>query len=259
MILCLDIGNTHIFGGIYEESKLKLQFRYSSFSPSTSDQIGIFLKSVLRENELDVKQIKQIMICSVVPSLNYSTRSAFLKYFSLDPVFLDVHSYEKLKINYPQPLEIGADRISNAIAATHLYPEQNIIVIDLGTATTVDALKKGPSLLSGPILPGLQISMKALAENTAKLSPVPILKPKTIIGESTTANIQSGLYYQHLGGIKEVVKRIADHYFADEKFITIGTGGFSSLFEKENIFDAIVPELVLQGLLITAQYHEGRL
>ena len=250
MILCLDIGNTHIFGGLYADNKLKLQFRYPSSAPSTSDQLGIFFKTVLRENEISPDQIKKIAICSVVPSLNYSVRSAFLKYFSLDPFFLRVDNAVNLKIAYKNPHEVGADRLSNAIAAGQLYPEKNIIVIDLGTATTFDAIGINHTYLGGVIIPGVYISMKALYENTAKLSPVNIIKPEGIIGQTTTANIQSGLYYSHLGAAKEIVNRITTDVFNNEKPIIIGTGGFASLFEKEGIFTAVIPELVLQGLYI---------
>jgi type III pantothenate kinase len=250
MILCLDIGNTHIFGGLYTDGTLQLQFRYPSSSPSTSDQLGIFFKTVLRENGILPEKIKKVAICSVVPSLNYSMRSAFLKYFSHDPFFLRVETAPQLNITYKNPHEVGADRLSNAIAAGQLYPGKNIIVIDLGTATTFDAIDSSHSYLGGVIIPGVYISMKALYENTAKLSPVNIIKPEKIIGQTTTENIQSGLYYSHLGAAKEIVQRITTDVFQGEAPIIIGTGGFAALFEKEGIFTAVIPELVLQGLYI---------
>ncbi len=253
MILCLDIGNTHIFGGIYADDKLQLQFRYPSSAPCTSDQLGIFFKTLIRENDLDPSEIKKVVICSVVPSLNYSIRSAFLKYFSIEPFLLQGDSVTDLKIEYKNPHEVGADRISNAIAAIHKYPDKNIIVIDLGTATTFDAITKDKVYLGGIITPGIYISMKALSENTAKLSAVNIVKPKNVIGQTTTANIQAGLYYSHLGAAREIIKRITEKTFKDNEPIIIGTGGFAYLFEEEKLFTAIVPELVLQGLFITAK------
>lgn len=252
MILCVDVGNTHIFGGIFTGGKLQFQFRYPSTSPSTSDQLGIFFKTVLRENEIEVKQISRVAICSVVPSLNYTIRSAFLKYVGLEPFFLHVNNVGRLKINYNNPAEVGLDRISNAIAATHKYPNQDLIVIDMGTATTFDAITADNTYLGGVIMPGLYISMKALYENTAKLSPVNIIKPQTVIGQSTTTNIQSGLYYGHLGAAKEVIQRITQTAFNGRTPIVIGTGGFAYLFEHEGIFTSIVPDLILHGLFIAA-------
>lgn len=252
MILCLDIGNTHIFGGLYKNDELQFQFRYPSSAPCTSDQLGIFFKNVLRENEIEIQNIKKVAICSVVPSMNYSIRSAFLKYFSLDPFFLQFNSALDLKIEYQNPQEIGADRISNSIAAIHKYPGKDIIVIDLGTATTFDVIKANSAYIGGVIIPGIYISMKALYENTAKLSPVNIIRPTTVLGQSTTANIQSGLYYSHLGAAKEIIHRMIDTAFEGRQPIIIGTGGFAYLFEEENIFTAIIPELVLHGLYIAA-------
>lgn len=250
MILCLDIGNTHIFGGLYNNDKLQFQFRYPSSFPSTSDQLGIFFKNVLRENDIDHTQLQQIAICSVVPSLNYSIRSAFLKYFFIDPFFLDMNTAKEIKIKYENPHEVGADRISNAIAAVHKYPDKNIIVIDLGTATTFDAITADKTYLGGVIMPGVYISMKSLYENTAKLSSVDIIKPETIMGKTTAANIQAGLYYSHLGAAREIIQRITASEFKNQSPLILGTGGFAYLFEDENIFTAIVPELVLQGLRI---------
>lgn len=255
MILCLDIGNTHIFGGIYANDQLQIQFRYPSSSPCTSDQLGIFFKSVLRENQIDPAQIQKIGICSVVPALNYSIRSAFLKYFDREPFFLQMHAVTDLKIGYKNPTEVGADRISNAIAAIHKYPEKDLIVADLGTATTFDAISANKTYLGGMILPGLYISMKALYENTAKLSPVNIMKPKNSVGQTTTENIQAGLYYSHLGAAREIIKVITETMFAGKNPIVIGTGGFSALFEEEKIFDVIIPELVLDGLYFATKSH----
>lgn len=253
MILCLDIGNTHIFGGLFDKDKLQFQFRYPSSAPCTSDQLGIFFKTVLKENNVAVKNIQRIMVSSVVPSLNYTTRSAFLKYFSLEPQFLQIDTFPSLKIKYEHPHEVGLDRISNAIAAINKYPNNNLIIIDLGTATTFDAITADKAYLGGVIMPGLYISMKSLYENTAKLSPVNIRKPEAIIGKTTSANIQAGLYYGHLGAAKEIIKQMTTSAFNNEPPTVIGTGGFAYLFENENIFTAIVPDLVLHGLYLAAK------
>jgi len=250
MILCLDVGNTHIFGGLYVDSKLQFQFRYPSSMPSTSDQLGIFFKSVLRENGIDPLAIKKVALCSVVPSLQYTIRAAFLKYFSLEPFFLQPDSLPELQIAYKNPHEIGMDRLSNALAAVHAFPGKNIIVIDLGTATTFDVISLDKTYLGGVIMPGVQISMKALYENTAKLSAVNIVKPNVIIGQTTIANIQAGLYYSHLGALREIIKRVTMDQFQKSPPTVIGTGGFAYLFEEEKIFTVIIPELVLEGLYL---------
>lgn len=255
MILCLDIGNTHIFGGVYVEDKLQLQFRYPSAGPATSDQLGLFFKAVLQENGFNPQDLQQVAICSVVPSLHYSVRSAFLKYFSREPFFLQVETAPYLKIGYKNPQEVGADRISNAIAAIHRYPGKPVIVIDLGTATTFDVITAEGVYLGGVIMPGIYISMKALYENTAKLSPVNIIKPQDVLGQTTTANIQAGLYYSHLGALREILNQINATHFSGQSPIVIGTGGFAYLFEQDAIFTATIPDLVLNGLYLSVTKH----
>lgn len=250
MQLCLDIGNTHIYGGLFEKSVLAHQFRYPSKSCCTSDELGIFLKNYLREIGVAFEKISAIVYCSVVPSLEYSIRSAFIKYFSLEPFVLQAGVKTGLQIKYKNPTEVGADRIANAIAAAHLFPKQNIIIADLGTATTFEAITAKGEFLGGTILPGLQMQMRALHEHTANLPPVRIVKPATALGQSTAANIQSGLYFGQKGAITETLKTFTKELFQDEKPVVIGTGGFAYLYEDEKLFDAIISDLVLQGLRI---------
>ena len=257
MILCLDVGNSFIYGGVFENEKLLLQFRYPSSLPSTSDQLGVFFKSILRENDLDPKSIQNIAVCSVVPSLDYPLRASLIKYFAIDPFFLKAGAKTGIKLNYKNTHEIGADRIADAIAALHHFPNKNLIVVDLGTATTFDILTKDRSYLGGVIIPGIHIAMKALNENTAKLPPVNILKPEAIIGQTTVSNIQSGLYYSQLGAMREVIQNITQEQFHDEKPVIIGTGGFAYLFEQEGIFNIIIPDLVLQGLYLSFQKQKA--
>lgn len=250
MILCLDVGNTQVYGGIFANNKILLRFRYDSKSAYSSDQHGIFLKSILRENNIDPSKICQISICSVVPNIDYSLRAACIKYFSIPPFFLQAGARTGLKIKYQNPLELGADRLANAIAAVATYPNRNLIIVDFGTATTICAISSKSEYLGGVILAGIQLSMHALQSNTAKLFPVEIVQPRSVIGHTTTESIQSGLYYSQLATIKEVTNHICANEFAGEKPIIIGTGGFAHLFERQNIFSLILPDLVLHGLNI---------
>lgn len=264
MILCLDVGNSQIFGGVFSEEKLQLSFRYSSITGSSSDQIGIFLREVLRENNISNQQIKKIAICSVVPHVDYSLTAACIKYFNIEPFMLQAGVKTGLKIKYHNPLEVGSDRIANAIAATHLYPKQDLILVDFGTATTFCAISADKDYLGGVILPGMRIAMEALQANTAKLFPVEIVKPKTILGRSTRESIQSGLYYSQLGTVHEVLKRISQEVFIQQKPLSavsaepllIATGGFAQLFSEEKIFTAIIPDLVLQGLYLALNFNK---
>lgn len=160
-----------------------------------------------------------------------------------------------LKIKYRDPLEVGADRIANAIAATQQFPNKNIIVVDFGTATTFCVISKNKEYLGGVITAGMKLAMDALQSNTAKLSPVNIIKPKTVTGRSTMESIQSGLYYTQLAALEQICQRITKEHFPDEAPLIIGTGGFAYLFEEEQIFSMVIPDLVLQGLRLMVELN----
>lgn len=249
MILCLDVGNTTIHGGVFDGEKLKIQFRRTSEFRASSDEVGCFLRAVLRENNVDPKDIRQIAFCSVVPDAIHSLRNACTKYFNITPFSLQAGTKTGLKIKYRNPLEVGADRIANAIAGTQMFPEKNLIIIDFGTATTFCAIDKEKDYLGGAILAGVKISMEALEEKTAKLPPVEIIQSKTCIGRSTVENIQAGLFFGNIGQVREIKSRMIEEGFAGQETpLVIATGGFSGLFDKMGLFDKIVPDLTLRGL-----------
>jgi len=258
MILCIDVGNTQIHGGVFEKDELVIQFRKTSRQEFSSDEIGIFLRNVLRENKIEPEKIKGISICSVVPDLNHSLRAGCVKYFNIEPFFLRPGVKTGLKIKYRNPVEVGADRIANAIAATQIFPNKNLIVIDFGTATTFCVINKNKEYLGGIILPGIKISMEALESKTAQLPAVEIKEMNEVIGRSTVESIQSGLYFGQIGMVKELKQRIKEEAFKEEEPIVIGTGGFSRLFENAKLFDIMIPTLVLNGLLIAYNMNKEK-
>jgi type III pantothenate kinase len=248
VILTLDVGNSQIFGGVFMNRELMMRFRKPSRHATSSDELGLFLRGVLRENDIDPSAVEQIALCSVVPDVIYSLRSCCRKYFKIDPFILQAGVKTGLKIGYRNPLEVGPDRIANAIAATHLYPDRNVIVVDLGTATTFDVIRAGRDFLGGIILPGLRISMEALEKNTARLPNVEIVSATELIGRSTIECIQSGLYYGHRAMLRELTRQIRAEALGGAPVVVIGSGGFSRLFEREDVFDVVLPDLVLVGL-----------
>jgi type III pantothenate kinase len=248
MILCLDVGNTQIFGGVFEQDELRLQFRRTSQLRSSSDELGVFFRTVLRENEIDPGLIDKVAICCVVPDLLYSLRATCQKYFSVEPLILRPGIKTGLKILYNDPKEVGADRIADAIGAVKLYPNRNIIVADFGTATTLCAISRNREFIGGNIVPGVNLSMEALEERTAQLPSVEIVPPKTAIGRSTIESIQAGLYWSNVGMVRELVSRITEEEFSNEHPVVIGTGGIAQLFNREKLFDIVLPDLILTGL-----------
>ena len=254
MLLCLDVGNTHIHGGVFESTNpaapARLQFRRATHPIGSSDEFGLFLRSVLRENGCDPAAVRGAAICSVVPQVVYPLRSACLKYFRREPFVLQPGVKTGLKIKYRNPLEVGADRIANAVAVSHLHPNRDALIIDIGTATTFDVVTAARDYLGGVILPGPGISVEALAGKTARLPSVEIARPESILGRSTVESIQSGVYFGQAGAIRHLITGLTAEVFAGRRPLIIGAGGFSRMFEREGLFDEIVPDLPLRGLLI---------
>lgn len=248
MILCLDVGNSQIFGGVFSDGELILRFRKSSKAGHSSDETGVFLRSVLKENKVDPLKIENLAICTVVPETLHSLKNASRKYFEREPFVLQAGVKTGLKIKYKNPLEVGADRIANAIAALRKFPQQNLIVIDFGTATTFCAISKESEYLGGVITAGLRISMEALENQTSKLPSVEIVPIQQTLGRGTVESIQSGLFHGTIGSIREICHRITDEAFGGERPMIIGTGGFASLFQEAEIFDQELPDLVLHGI-----------
>ena len=248
MILSIDIGNTSTTCGLFDGEKLVLQFRRETNIHSSSDEIGVFFRTVLKENGFDWREISKIGICSVVPAMNYSLMSACSKYMKHDPLLVQAGIKTGLKMKYSNRKEGGADLIAAAMGAVTIHPNRNTIIVDLGTATTLELISSDNEFLGGSILPGLKISIDALASGTAKLPSVEIAKPLGIYGSSTTEAIQVGMYYGTAGSIKEICYQYQQKVFKGEKPFILGTGGFAKLFADYKLFDEIVPELVLLGV-----------
>jgi len=261
MVLTLDLGNTTMHGGIFDGDKLLFQFRRTSDSRASSDEVGVFLRNVIRENGADPSAVRHIAICSVVPDAIHSIKSACQKYFGISPFLLQAGVKTGLKIKYRNPLEVGADRIADAIAGVHLYPNRNLLIVDFGTATTIEVVTRDREYLGGAIFAGMRISMEALDARTARLPTVEIVKidPKLVLGRSTVESIQSGLYFGTMGMVKELTSRLTAECFnggqGEDRPVILATGGFSSLYDKTGLFDEIVPDLVLKGLNIALRMN----
>jgi type III pantothenate kinase len=256
MLLALDIGNSQIFGGVYDGEDLKLTFRRTSSIRASSDEFGTFFRATLRENGIDPDQIAMAAICSVVPDAVHSLRNSFRKYFRFEPFLLQPGARTGLKIRYRNPLEVGADKIANAIGAVARYPGRNLLIVDFGTATTLCAVTKEKEYLGGIITPGINTSMEVLESKTARLPTVEILRPAEVLGRSTVESIQSGLYYGALFTVRAFAASITAERFASDPPLIVATGGFGRLFEDENLFDEFVPELPLIGLRLAVEFSQ---
>jgi len=255
MLICLDIGNTHIHAGVFDGDSLRYQFRKTTHPIGSSDELGVFFAAVLRENGIDPRGVHDVAICSVVPAVLYTVRSAALKYFKATPFVLQAGVKTGLKIRYRNPAEVGADRVANAIAARHRHPGRPLVVVDCGTATTLDVITADGDYLGGAILPGIGVSAEALSSKTARLPSVEIERPKVALGRTTSESIVSGLYHGHVGAIRELCTQLSREAFGEERPVVIGTGGFSRLLADAGLFDQVVPELVLEGLALAQRMN----
>lgn len=248
MLLCLDLGNSQLFGGVYEKDRLLFQFRQDTQLIGKAGSLISVFEDVLRKNKMIPRQITQIAVSSVVPSLNAMLQEVCKNFFNIIPFFLDCHAEMNLTIDTDDPSVLGTDFIATGIGGVTRYPNQSLIIVDFGTATTFSVINEDAHLLGTVISAGLRLSMEALAKNAAQLYDVEIIKPDRVAGRITEQSIKSGLYYTQIGAIREIVAEASKENFKGVKPFVIGTGGFSELFRTEKIFDAVEPDLILEGL-----------
>ena len=245
MILVIDIGNTTMEFGIYEEDSLAGVFRLGSKRDITSDEVGLFVTQYFEYKKISVENVTDVIISSVVPQLNYSVSSAVKKYFDREPLVIGENIFCNMPNLYENPKEVGADRIVDSYAAFKKYGGP-LIIVDFGTATTCEAVSEKGEYLGGIIYPGIKTSMDALYEKAAKLPKIEILKPAFALGKNTVSSMQSGAYYGYLGAIEKMVKNLKDCVGENAK--VVATGGFARLFSEENLFDYVDQRLTLEGI-----------
>jgi type III pantothenate kinase len=249
MILAVDVGNTNLTFGVFEEKKLLTTFRMTTKQQRTSDEFGISIKSLLSHNEVPEKAIKDVIIASVVPNIMHSLLSGIIKYLHVKPLVVEPGTKTGIRVATDNPRQIGADRIVDAAAAFELYGGP-VLVIDFGTATTYDLVDESGSFLSCVIAPGIQISARALWEETARLPEVEIRKPPSILTKETITSMQAGLIYGQIGQTEYIVNQTKKESEI-ENLKVVATGGLGKIIANEteciNIFD---PNLTLQGLRI---------
>lgn len=245
MLLVLDIGNTHTCLGIFDGACLIADWRLTS-EKRTGDELGIYLTGLLYMTKLDQKSITSSIISSVVPPLEMAWREGISKYLDIKPMIVDSNVDLGIKVKYDIPAEVGADRLVNAVAAVHNYGSP-VIVVDFGTAVTLDYVSSDRSYLGGAIAPGLLASVEALFGKTAKLPLVALEPPKRAIGRSTSESMRSGIVIGYAGLIDGLVDRMSQEQKEAPK--VIATGGHAETVARwSSRINVVDPNLTLEGL-----------
>lgn len=251
MVLAIDIGNSHIVFGIFDEEQLLCEFRIATKLHKTEDEYGILIRNLLLEEKEAFSHISGAIISSVVPALTGVFEEMVRRYFSVPSMVVSHRLQTGVTIRYNRPEEVGADRIVNAAAAFHLFGEGKtpLIIVDFGTATTFDVVSEQGEYLGGAIAPGLIISAEALSFHTAKLPNVELTPPKSVIGKDTPESIRSGVIFGHVGLVNEIVSRVS--LMLNKTPQVIATGGLSrTIAPLCKIISIVRPTLTLEGLMI---------
>jgi type III pantothenate kinase len=243
----IDVGNTNIVLGLYNEDKLLAHWRLGTDKNKSSDEYGVFFLNLLKYENINSKEIKAVVIASVVPPIMYSLEHAIKKFFSLKPLIVGPGTKTGINIKCDNPKEVGADRIVTAVAAYELYGGP-VVIVDFGTATTFCAVSSKGEYLGGAICPGIKISSEALYERTSKLPKVEILKPDCVIGKNTIASIQSGLIYGYLGQVEYIVNKMKIE-LRENNVKVVATGGLAKIIcEESKVINYLNVFLTLEGL-----------
>lgn len=255
MLLALDIGNTNVTCGVFQGDKLVTTWRMSTAIHRMPDEYANLMLSIMERRGVTGSQIKDVVICSVVPPLLIIFDEVCKHFLKKSPLIVEAGVKTGIRIDMDNPREVGADRIVNAVAAHQLYGSP-LIIIDMGTATTIDVVNKAGDYIGGAIAPGVYIATEALFTRTAVLPRIELTLPKKAIGRNTVAAMQSGVVFGYIGLIEGLVNRIQAEL--DEKARVIAAGGFASLIaQATSIIDIINPDLTLIGLRII--YNMNRL
>ncbi|SEC38256.1 type III pantothenate kinase [Paenibacillus sp. GP183] len=246
MILVVDVGNTNIVIGLYQERTLLHHWRVSTNRSATVDEYGMMFRNLFDHCGIMFSEVEGVMISSVVPPLMFVMENLCLQYIKKAPYIVGPGIKTGLNVRVDNPKEVGADRIVNAVAALELYGAP-CIVVDFGTATTYDYIDPSEQLVGCAIAPGIGISTEALYQKAAKLPRIELIKPKSVVGRNTVTAMQAGIIFGFVAQVDGIVERIQDEFQVSPT--VVATGGLAELIAGESkTIQVVNPMLTLQGL-----------
>ncbi len=248
MLLAVDTGNTNTLFAIHDGKEWRAQWRSATDSTKTADDYAVWLSQLMKMSGLDLNQITDCIISTVVPQGLFNLRNLSRRYLGVEPFVIGENVELGVEVRIPKPSEVGADRLVNAVGACATF-KGPMIVIDSGTATTFDIIAEDGAFEGGVIAPGINLSMRALHDASAKLPRVAIQKPEQgrVIGVDTVSAMQSGVFWGYMELIDGLVRRIKQEYA--KPMTVVATGGVASLFEEAaHSIDHFDQDLTIRGL-----------
>jgi len=257
MVFVLDVGNSNIKCGLFDDDRLVNSWRIATKLERTADDYGIRMMTFFNHLGRRPDEVEGIIISSVIPSINYTLQHMFTMYFGKKAMMVGPGMKTGINILYDNPKELGTDRIAGAVAAYTLYGGPCIIV-DFGTATTFGAVSESGDFLGGAICPGIRISAEALASGAAKLPRVELVKPESVIARHTVAGMQAGIIYGYVGQVDYIIRRMKAEMGGSPR--VIATGGMANVIAQETQeIDEVNSLLTLIGLNILYYKNKKRL
>lgn len=245
MLLVIDVGNTNITLGVFENDNIIHRFRMRTKTEKTSDEYGIFIVTLLKEKGVNPEHIKAVIISSVVPDIMYSFSNGIRKYLNTEPMIVGPGIKTGISIHTDTPSEVGSDRIVDAVGAFKDY-DGDLMVIDFGTATTLDVITDKGVFEAAITVPGIRISADALWKEAAKLPEIEIKKPDSILARNTVSSMQAGLVYGYIGQVDYIVKKAQEEFGKPLK--VVATGGLGRIVVESLDYITYDPDLTLKGL-----------
>ena len=255
MLLTIDIGNTNIVFGVFEDKKLVNHWRIVTHKDKTEDEYGILIVNLYRAAGIDMAKTKGVIVSSVVPPMVSTFESLCRKYFHITPLFVGPGVKTGMPIRYDNPHEVGADRIVNAIAAYDKY-KHSLVVVDFGTATTFDYISPRGEYMGGAIAPGIVISSEALFMRASKLPRIELIRPEFVIGKNTNSSLQAGIVFGYIAMVDGIIEKIKQEVKTDPR--VVATGGLAPLIaEGSKTIEEVDPLLTLTGLRLIYEKNLG--
>ncbi|MGO0123082.1 type III pantothenate kinase [Desulfothermobacter acidiphilus] len=248
MLLALDVGNTNLTVGIFADKELRAAWRLATRHEQTSDELGLWLRQLLREEGIDPSSLTGVVVSSVVPPLDRALEEGLVKYLRREPFFIAPGVRTGVPVKTDNPREVGADRVVNAAAGFALFGGP-LIVVDFGTAITLDVISNKGEYLGGAIAPGIGIACEALFARAARLPRVDLTLPAAAIGRNTVQSMQAGVLFGFAGLVDALVQRMWQELGC--KTLVVATGGLAHLVSAaSSTIERVEPYLTLIGLRI---------